>query len=47
MGGTNGRYGREERCMQRFGGETRRKYSAFKMRLRWGDNIKVYLEETG
>ena len=39
--------GREEKCMQRFGGETRRKYTAFKMRLTGEDNVKVYLEETG
>jgi len=43
MGETNGKYGREVKCMQRFGGETRR---TFKMNLRWENNIKMYLEET-
>ena len=45
-GGTGGKCGREEKCMQRFGEETRRKYTAFNMGIRWEDNIKVYLEAT-
>jgi len=47
MGGTNGIYGREGKCMHRFGEEIRRKYTTFNMRIRWEDNIKVYLEATG
>jgi hypothetical protein len=47
MEGTKGKYGTEEKCMQRFGEETLRKYTTFKMMLKWEDNIKVYLEETG
>ena len=47
MGGINGKYGGEEKCTKRFGEETRRKYTNFKMRIRLEDIITVYLEESG
>jgi hypothetical protein len=47
MGGACNTYGGEERCIQRFGGVPERKRLLVRLRRRWEDNIKMYLQEVG
>jgi hypothetical protein len=47
MGGARSAYGGEERCIHGFGGETWGKENAWETRLRWGDNIKIDIQEVG
>ena len=46
MGRTCGTYGREEKFLQGFGGETRRKETLGGPRCGWEDNIKLHLKLT-
>jgi hypothetical protein len=45
--GACGTYGRQERCIKGFGGETCVKRALGKSRRRWEDNIKMGLYEVG
>jgi len=44
MDGTCSTYGREERCVQDFGGET---WGTIIGRRRWKDNMKMEFQEVG
>jgi hypothetical protein len=45
MGGACGTYGREERCIQGFGGEPEGKRPLRRPWRRWENNIEIYLKE--
>jgi hypothetical protein len=45
IGWTCGTYGRDERCIQGFGGETLGKETTLKPRRKWEDSIKMDLQE--
>jgi hypothetical protein len=47
MGKACGMYGRQERCIQGFGGRPERKRSLGRPRYRWEDNINIDLKEVG
>ena len=47
MGGTCSMYGREERRIEGFGGETWGKEPLGRPRRRWEDNIKMDIQEVG
>jgi hypothetical protein len=47
MDGKRSKYGREERCIQGFGGKPEGKRPLGRPRRRWEDNIQMYILKVG